>query len=75
MAVWLNKCYFIKLRGTKAGQECASIGRKSRGTLKRAREVQEIPERQNWSSLEEQQGDRRCTAEVHERYNRGPTPN
>ena len=45
MAVWLNKCH-IKLRGTKEGQECASIGhleisamssgekpRKSRGIL------------------------------------------
>ena len=47
MAVWLNKCYFIKLRGTKEVQECVSIGhleislmssgakpRNSRGTLK-----------------------------------------
>ena len=47
IAVWLNKCYFIKLRVTKERQECASIGRleissmssgekpgKSRGALK-----------------------------------------
>ena len=47
MAVVFKKCYFIRLRGTKEGQECASIGhleifsmssgerqRKSRGTLK-----------------------------------------
>ena len=45
MAVAFKKCYFIKLRGKKEGQECASIGhleifsmatderqRKSRGT-------------------------------------------
>ena len=47
MAVWPNNCYFIRLRGTKEGQECASIGhleifsmfsgetqKKSSGTLK-----------------------------------------
>ena len=47
MAVWPNKCYFIRLRGAKEGQECASLGhleifsmssgerqRKTRGTLK-----------------------------------------
>ena len=47
MAVVFKKCYFIWLRGTKEGQECASIGhleilsmssgerqRKTRGTLK-----------------------------------------
>ena len=47
MAVWLKKCYFIKLGGTKEVQECASMlhleissmssgekPRKSRGTLK-----------------------------------------
>ena len=46
VAVVFKKCYFIRLRGTKEGQECASIGhleifsmssgerqRKSRGTL------------------------------------------
>ena len=27
MTVWPNKWYFIRLRGTKEGQECASIGR------------------------------------------------
>ena len=45
MAVWPNKCYFIRLRGTKEEQEWAFIGhleifsmssgdrqRKSRGT-------------------------------------------
>ena len=26
MAVWPNKLYFIRLRGTKEGQECASLG-------------------------------------------------
>ena len=26
MAVQSNKCYFIRLRVTKEGQECASIG-------------------------------------------------
>ena len=47
LVVAFNKCYFIRLRGTKEGQECASIGHleiflmypvekqgKSRGTLK-----------------------------------------
>ena len=47
MAVVFKKCYFIWLRGTKEGQECASMGhleifsmssderqRKSRGNLK-----------------------------------------
>ena len=44
MAVWPNKCYFIRLRGAKEGQECASLGyleissvewqKKTRGTLK-----------------------------------------
>ena len=47
MAVVFKKCYFKRLRGTKEGQECASIGhleifsmssgerqRKSRGTFK-----------------------------------------
>ena len=32
--------------------------------FKRAREVQEVLERQNRSTLEEQRGDRRCTAGV-----------
>ena len=26
MAVWPNKCYFIRLIGTKEGHECASTG-------------------------------------------------
>ena len=26
MAAWPNRCYFIRLRGKKEGQECASIG-------------------------------------------------
>ena len=26
MAVWPNKCYFIRLGGTKEGQGCTSIG-------------------------------------------------
>ena len=47
MAVWPNKCYFIRLRGTKEGPESASLElleiysissgdrqRKTRGTLK-----------------------------------------
>ena len=47
MAVWPNKGYFIKLRRTKEGQECSSLGhleifsissgerqRKARGTVK-----------------------------------------
>ena len=47
MAFWPNKCYFIRLRGTKEGQESASLAyleifsissdereRKTRGILK-----------------------------------------
>ena len=37
------------------------------------REVQEALERQNRNTRGELQGDRRCTAEVHEMNNRGTT--
>ena len=63
MAVAFKKCYIIRLRQTKKGLEFASIGhlemfsmssgerlRKSRNNLKRAREVQEVLERQNRST-------------------------
>ena len=62
-------CYFIRLRGTKEGQECASIGqleifsmpsgerqRKSRGTLK---------------EQERYRRNKRGRAGAHERNNRG----
>ena len=64
IAVAFKKCYFIRLRGTKEGQECASVGhleifsmssgkRQRKRNLKRARGVQEVLERQNRSTWEE----------------------
>ena len=41
--------------------------------LKRAREVQEVLVGQNKSTLKEQQGEKRCTTEVHQMNNRGTT--
>ena len=70
MAVWPNKLYFIRLRGTKEGQECSSLGhleifpmssgerqRKSRGTQKE----QEMYKK----------GCKRGRKGAHERNNRG----
>ena len=58
MAVWPKKCNFIRLSGTKEGQECASLkhleissmssGERQRN-FERAREVQEVLERQSRS--------------------------
>ena len=79
MAVVFKKCYFIWLRGTKEGQECASIGhleifsmssgerqRKSRGTLKE----QERYKRYSRGRTGVHEMNNRGTEDVQQRYKR-----
>ena len=86
MAVVFKKCYFIRLRETKEGQECASIGhfeifsislgemqRKSRGTMKDQERYKRYSRGRAGAHERNNRGDRRCTAEVQEMNNRGTT--
>ena len=79
MAAVFEKCYFIMLRGTKEGQECASIGhleifsmssgerqRKSRGTLKE----QERYKRYSKGRVGAHKRNNRGTEDVQQRYKR-----
>ena len=88
MAVVFKKCYFKRLRGTKEGQECASIGhleifsmssgerlRNSRGTLKEQERNKRYSRGRAGAHERNNSGDRRCTAGVQQRYNRCLTPN
>ena len=77
--VWPIKCYFIRLRGRKKGQGCASIGhlevfsmssgerqRKSRGTLKE----QEMYKRYLRGRAGAHERNNRGTKDVQQRYKR-----
>ena len=68
MAVWLNKCYFIRLRGTKEGQECASIGHLEIFSMSSGER-----QRKNRVTLEDQKRNKRHSrgrAGAHKRNNR-----
>ena len=82
LSIWQKRPHFttysIKLRGTKEEQEWASIGHLeifSMSSCERqsAREVQEVLEKQNRSTWEEQQGYKRCSTEEHKMNNGGTT--
>mgnify|MGYP001791321291 CR=1 FL=1 len=85
MTVWPNKWYFIRLRGTKEGQECASMGHLeifSMSSGERGGRVEELKKskRSTKGTREVEQehmrgttGDRRCTTEVQKMDNPGTT--
>ena len=77
MSVWPKKCDFIRLRGTKEGQECASLGPleissmssgERQRNFERAREVQEVLERRGRTGAHERNN--RGTEDVQQRYKR-----
>ena len=68
MTVWPNKWYFIRLRGTKEGQECASMGHLEIFSMSSGERL-----RNSRKTLKEQERNKRYLrgrAGVHERNNR-----
>ena len=76
MAVWPYKLYFIRLRGTKEGQECASLGHLeifpiSLGEWQRRVEELKKSKRGTIGTREAEQKHMRGTTGGQKMYNRG----